>query len=923
MAGTSPAMTENRTERHMRAALNVASLIRLLAFAVFAISMPSASSQQNELAARNNRVMQLYQAGNRAEAITLAESNVAMARSQLGPDNKVTGALLSVLGNLYRDNGRFADAENALKAAVLILEHGSGPNLDLASALTNLGGVYLNQEMFPEAETLFKRALALFDKLPAGKQRDVMRGNSINNLAVLYGMQANVKAEAGQKDAANVAYDNMIATINEVVPLWSRAFGPDNQNLSTLLQNRGEAYAKRDQPERAEPDLREALRLRQKYLAPGNPVIATTENSLANVLVAEKKYPEAETLLSSALQIRTTALGPDHPSVARNLDALSRLYAASGDAAKAADYSRKATAAVVEHAATETLGVRQLQGAGGLVEQRTDYFLLHVANLAVAAKGANAASSRAFGSEAMVAAQWAVQSSAAAAVNQLGLRLASGTGTMATLVRQYQDSAALWRDRDKALIAALSKPEAQQDRSGIGALRQQIVALEQKMSEAQQKLEKDFPDYVALSSPKPLNATQAQALLGPDEAMVFLLPGERESYVFALTHDGFDWSVIPIGRNDLATKVAAFRRGLDIAEVGASIAAGKPVLFNLDTAFELYTTLLGPVEHLIRDKRYLAVVPSGSLTALPFHLLVTEKPTDTADFKNFGPYRDAAWLLRRHAVTVLPSVASLKALRTVAQLNPAAKPFIGFGDPLFQSNPTAPPGNNRGPVRAARVRGYSDYWRPDGVDRSKLADSLPRLEETAEEIKDIAAKLGASAADIYLGKDASETTVKNAPLSNYRVVYFATHGLVAGDVKGIGEPALALSIPANPTDADDGLLTSSEVAQLKLNADWVVLSACNTMAGDRPGAEALSGLARAFFYAGTRSLLVSHWTVDSNAAMRLTISIFGLLADNRSIGKAEAVRRAMLTYLSDTSEDRNAYPAYWGPFSVVGEGAVK
>jgi CHAT domain-containing protein/tetratricopeptide (TPR) repeat protein len=908
----------------MRAPLNAVSLIRALAFTVCIISMPSASSQQNELAARNNRVIQLYQAGNRGEAISLAESNVAMARSQLGPDNKVTGILLSVLGNLYRDNGRFADAENALKAAVLILEHGSGPNLDLASALTNLGGVYLNQEMFPEAETLFKRALALFDKLPADKQRDVMRGNSINNLAVLYGMQANIKAQAGQKDAANAAYDNMIAMINEVIPLWSKAFGPTSQNLSTLLQNRGEAYAKRDQPDRAEPDLREALKLRQKYLAPGNPTIATTENSLANVLVAEKKYPEAETLLGSALQIRTAALGPNHPSVARNLDALSRLYAASGEAAKAVDYSRKATAAVVEHASTETLGVRQLQGAGGLVEQRADYFLLHIANLAVAARGTDAASSRALGSEAMVAAQWSVQSSAAAAVNQLGLRLASGTGAMATLVRQYQDSAVLWRDRDKALIAALSKPEAQQDRSGIVALRQQIVALEQKMSEAQQKLEKDFPDYVALSSPKPLNATQAQALLGPDEAMVFLLPGEKESYVFALTHEGFDWSVIPIARGDLAAKVTAFRRGLDIAEVSASIAAGKPVLFNLDTAFKLYTTLLGPVEMLIKDKRYLAVVPAGSLTALPFHLLVTEKPADVPELKDFGPYRDAAWLLRRHAVTVLPSVASLKALRTVAQLNPAAKPFIGFGDPLFQSIPATPPGDKRGPVRAAaRVRGYSDYWRPDGIDRSKLADSLPRLEETAEEIKDIAAKLGASAADIHLGKDASETTVKNAPLANYRVVYFATHGLVAGDVKGIGEPALALSIPANPTEADDGLLTSSEVAQLKLNADWVVLSACNTMAGDSPGAEALSGLARAFFYAGTRSLLVSHWTVDSNAAMRLTISTFGILTDNPSIGRAEGLRRAMLAYLSDKSEDRNAYPAYWGPFSVIGEGAVK
>jgi CHAT domain-containing protein len=95
------------------------------------------------------------------------------------------------------------------------------------------------------------------------------------------------------------------------------------------------------------------------------------------------------------------------------------------------------------------------------------------------------------------------------------------------------------------------------------------------------------------------------------------------------------------------------------------------------------------------------------------------------------------------------------------------------------------------------------------------------------------------------------------------------------------------------------------------------------MAGETPGAEALSGLARAFFYAGTRALLVSHWTVDSAAAMRLTISTFGILTDNPSIGKAEGLRRAMLAYLSDKSEERNAYPAYWGPFSVIGEGAVK
>jgi CHAT domain-containing protein len=158
-------------------------------------------------------------------------------------------------------------------------------------------------------------------------------------------------------------------------------------------------------------------------------------------------------------------------------------------------------------------------------------------------------------------------------------------------------------------------------------------------------------------------------------------------------------------------------------------------------------------------------------------------------------------------------------------------------------------------------------------------------------------------------------------------VHFATHGLVASDVVGLGldraEPALVLTPPLGTPENvnDDGLLTASEVTELKLNAEWVVMSACNTAAGNKLGAEALSGLARAFFYAGARALLASHWPVYSDAAVRLTTSAFGYLDRHPHAGRADALQRAMIELMDDRSQADNAHPAVWAPFVVVGEGA--
>jgi CHAT domain-containing protein len=134
-----------------------------------------------------------------------------------------------------------------------------------------------------------------------------------------------------------------------------------------------------------------------------------------------------------------------------------------------------------------------------------------------------------------------------------------------------------------------------------------------------------------------------------------------------------------------------------------------------------------------------------------------------------------------------------------------------------------------------------------------------------------------------------------------RYVHFATHGLLASESEDVArataEPALLLTPPQRASEEDDGLLTASEVAQLKLDADWVILSACNTGAGDKYDAEALAGLARAFFYAGSRALLVSHWYVDSEAAVALITNAIVELGANPRMGRAEALRRAMLALI--------------------------
>ena len=188
-------------------------------------------------------------------------------------------------------------------------------------------------------------------------------------------------------------------------------------------------------------------------------------------------------------------------------------------------------------------------------------------------------------------------------------------------------------------------------------------------------------------------------------------------------------------------------------------------------------------------------------------------------------------------------------------------------------------------------------------------------------MRSVARILGGGASDtILLGKDATESNFRHQALDQYRVIYFATHGLLPGELRCQSEPGLVLSPPVNAARAtdEDGLLEASEIAGLKLNADLVVLSACNTAAsGGKFGGEALAGLAASFFNAGARTLLASHWQVPSVATLKLMSGVFQEVARGRNL--AQALRQAQLALIADAA---TAHPFQWAAFTIVGDGAV-
>jgi CHAT domain-containing protein/tetratricopeptide (TPR) repeat protein len=883
----------------------------------------------------NNLADTLVALGRYAEAEPLLKTAVELTEKAAGAASPLAATALNNLAELYRAQGRYPEAEELRRRELSVREAAVGPDsLDLATSLNNFGTLLAAQRRPQEAEAILRRSLAIQERYLKPDHPDI--AVTLNNIADVLG-------QTGRRADADALY-------RRVLGIREAAFGATHNSVSRALDNLSVSLIEQNRFAEAEPLSRRALAITEASLPPGHPLIALSLNNLATALDSLGRHDEARVLLERALQLRRAGLGDEHPDVMISLLNLGSNALDRGDWQLA--YDTLATAGRQWRSRQGVMAGR-LQNtetqATGELEQIRGAFL----GLAVAAERLRGGSTNAQGliAAAFEAVQDSSGSVAASALARAGARAAARSPRLAAVVRERQDLAEQFAARDRQLFTELGKLNPARDQARIDQLRASQATLTSRSAALDVTIGREFPDYADLITPKPLPLNETQALLGADEALIVIAPTRLGTLVWAVTRDAVQLVRSELTGRDATAKISALRCGLDHTRwIGKDALAcldavkqspeGDLLPFDTKLAHELYRDVFGQIEDVIRG-RHLLVVAADAFTTLPLHVLVTAPPTP--GLKLAARLREAAWLGRRQSITTLASVSGLKIDRGQKARAAAVKPFIGFANPLllgaegtdrraFERQSCPAPGAKAaaGPVRRS-LAGPGFPGR--GIDIETLRRGSP-LPETTDEVCAVAKALNAADADVYLGARATVRTIKQlaqrGALADYRVLHFATHGLVGGGrtalEQGLSEPAILLTPPASGTTGralaeDDGLLGASDIAALNLNADWVVMSACNTAAGSASNAEPLSGLARAFFHAGARSLLVSHWEVDSAAAVQLTTRAFAEIARNPQIRRSQALQVAM-TALMASDNPQESHPAHWAPFVVVGDGGA-
>jgi CHAT domain-containing protein len=805
--------------------------------------------------------------GGRSAALELAVAR--LSADAFGATDVGRYEQLMALGRDLNQTENFAAAEDAYRAALAVQERVLGrDNPNVATAMLHLAVNLSNQKRLAEAQVLLDRAGTLAPRAadPATPARVLhYRGlHALNSddpraaAALLLQAEAGYEALVPNRSQPREG-DTLLLVADPLVQSAVLGLAEAKRNRAVALSRAGRAEEAATLVDQSRDVLRRA------GLEP-NMMIGRALRTEAGTDIRRGRTEAAAQLLERAANRFGVAAPGERPEAVT-------LFLAGQQRLRA---GRREQALTAFRAGAAILRARQIGLSVALVVPYLDALDREVA--------ANPGQAAALRAEMFGAAQLAQRSSTARYVQQASARLGASEGNPAVqgAVRGLQDA-----DRE------LRELFAERDASGAqnAALDDRIAAAQQRRADAESQVASAAPGYRQLLLAA-VDADSVARVLGGDEALLTMLLGPREGFVLAVRGGRVEARRIPAGEEAVTALVNRVRRS---SEIGA---AGVP-RFDTAAAHELHRLLVAPLLPILQGAETLIVAPDGPLLALPFGMLLAA-PTD-ADALVGAP-----WLIRNHAIVHVPSPQTLVTLRAAGPGSSAPLPYVGFGDFV----PPSP----------------AQYARSFPADRcgqdARLAAQLGRLPGTRAEVLTSRQLLGAAADRAILGAEFTLPALRRQRLDQYRIVHLATHALLPGELSCLPEPAIVASPPGGAPSADPAFLKASEVLDLKMDADLVILSACNTGGpSGEGGGEALSGLARAFFYAGARGLMVTHWAVD-DAAAALTVADT-LRRQQAGATSAAALRGAQMLMVEEAGRALPAafaHPYYWAPFVLIGDG---
>jgi len=839
------------------------------------------------------------------------------------------GKRLMARGYVQNSEWRFDAAETDFRALAASVQAQNAPPADQALALMNLALNISNSGRFAEAAELFDQA----DRLVAASGDQALKAEALNYRAY------DLRNQRRFAEAAQTARDALAArAVARRAATFSVAGAQTVSTVDATTIDHSLAEALRTRPgsrelmsdDQVDPGVRLTIQDAEALEIEGSSLLATDNLDAARPVLEQAR---GDLKAAEDQGAETTALGARVEADAGDLE----LAAGHADAA----VERYETALKIlrtSHSGSSPEGGLLLDlGRADIEAGHTDAALAAYDDaFAVFKRARGALGASADGAEPYLdllidltrrfpdkaadyqrryfAATEAVTSGATAAtISRLAARVASGDDATAGLVRAVDDTR-------RALSAAESRIAALQARNAYvgeakAAADDELKQLQAQLASVNSALLTANPRYDQLVS-SDATLEDLQKALRPGEAYAKVLLLSDRGYGMLVTRESVSAYAIPLRREAVTAMASDLRAPLEASDENLHA-------FDVAGAHKLFEALFGPVAEPLLKARHLIYEPDSQLVSLPVGILVTDQASVdliAARGARQHDYRGVSWLGARLDSAIALSAASFLQARQV-QPSHAHQLFLGFGDPAFARTGT---------------RAYASLTPSTALDSGSAALSaralriceatrralfkIDALPDTDKEVHVVAASLGAPASDVVVGPAFNDAAVRaRADLGDYRILYFATHALLPMPDACLPEPALVTSLGG---DGSDGLLDASEIVNLKLDAELVVLSACDTggAGSDDPsgtgltgGGEALGGLTRAFIYAGARGVIVSHWSVDSAATEQLMTRMF----QSRSDSLSSALQRAQLEMQSD---ERLSHPYFWAPFTIIGDG---